>query len=448
MSQHKTQLRRLLATLPAAALVLGLAACGSSGDGGGSKAGDTATALDTPTTLTFWTWAPNMEKAVAGFEKKYPKIKVNVVNAGQSAAEYTKLQTAIKAGSGAPDIAQVEYFALPEFALSKRLVNLDEYGAADLKSKFTAAAWSQVTSNGGVYGIPQDTGPMAMFYNEKVLGEFGIAPPKTWAEFEAAAAKIHQADPNRFITSIDPGDAGGLDSLLWQAGSRPFQQKSATSVGVNLADDGAKKVSEFWTGLLEKKLVDPTPGWTNEWWQSMSSGKYAMWIVGAWAPGNLASTIPQTSGQWRAAPIPQWSPGDPVSSENGGSANVVPVTSTHKDAAVAFTKWLNSEADGTKALSDNGLFPATTDMLKDPAFLDKPIEVLGGQKANQVFAQSSAAVSPSWQFLPYQVYANSVFKDTVGQGIGGSGSMSAGMAAWQKRITDFGSQQGFSVSAP
>ncbi|MFC9331305.1 ABC transporter substrate-binding protein [Kitasatospora sp. NPDC057015] len=446
MSQHKTRLRRLLATLPAAALVLSLAACGSSD--GGSKAGDPATALDTPTTLTFWTWAPNMDKAVAGFEKKYPKIKVNVVNAGQSAAEYTKLQTAVKAGSGGPDIAQVEYFALPEFALGKRLVNLDEYGAADLRSRFTAAAWSQVTSNGGVYGIPQDTGPMAMFYNEKVLGEFGIAPPKTWAEFEAAATRIHQADPNRFITSIDPGDAGGLDSLLWQAGSRPFQQKSPTSVGVDLADDGAKKVSDFWSGLLAKKLVDPAPGWTNEWWQSMSSGKYAMWIVGAWAPGNLASTIPQTSGQWRAAPVPQWSTGDPVSSENGGSANVVPVTSTHKDAAVAFAKWLNSEPDGTKALSDGGLFPATTDMLKDPAFLDKPIEVLGGQKANQVFAQSSAAVSPTWQFLPYQVYANSVFKDTVGQGIAGNGSISSGMEAWQKRITDFGTQQGFSIATP
>lgn len=127
---------------------------------------------------------------------------------------------------------------------------------------------------------------------------------------------------------------------------------------------------------------------------------------------------------------------------------MVPVTSTHKDAAVAFTKWLNSDPDGTKALSDNGLFPATTDMLKDPAFLDKPIEVLGGQKANQVFAQSSAAVSPNWQFLPYQVYANSVFKDTVGQGIAGNGSISSGMEAWQKRITDFGTQQGFSITAP
>ena len=54
------------------------------------------------------------------------------------------------------------------------------------------------------------------------------------------------------------------------------------------------------------------PGWTNEWWQSMNSGRYAMWIIGAWAPGNIASTIPGTADNWRAAPMPQWNAGDNV----------------------------------------------------------------------------------------------------------------------------------------
>ncbi|KRV47997.1 sugar ABC transporter substrate-binding protein [Wenjunlia vitaminophila] len=437
--------RTLLSAFSAAALTLAVTACGNDGESG--PKGDPADALDTPTTLTFWTWAPNVDKVVARFEKKYPKIKVKVVNAGQSAAQYTKLQTAIKAGTGAPDVAQVEYFALPEFALTKRLVNLKDYGAAELEPKFAASAWSQVSISGGIYGIPQDTGPMAMFYNAEVLRKFGIEPPRTWAEFEAAADKLHRADPDRYITSIDPGDAGFLDSLLWQAGSRPFRQTSDSSVSVDLADNGAQKVAEFWTRLLNKNLVDTAPGWTNEWWQAMSSGKYAMWIIGAWAPGNLASTIPNTAGQWRAAPIPQWNAGDSVSAENGGSANVVTATSKHKEAAVAFATWLNAEAEGTRALSEAGLFPATTALLTDPDFLDTPIEVLGGQKANQVLAQSSEAVKTGWQFLPYQVYANSVFKDTVGQSIGARKPLASGLQAWQERITEFGEQQGFSVSA-
>src|SRR5688572_6642767 len=40
-------------------------------------------AMTTPTTLTFWTWVPNIEKEVALFEAAYPAIDVEVVNVGQ-----------------------------------------------------------------------------------------------------------------------------------------------------------------------------------------------------------------------------------------------------------------------------------------------------------------------------------------------------------------------------
>jgi multiple sugar transport system substrate-binding protein len=66
-------------------------------------------AMDTETTLTFWTWVPNIQNEVKLFTTKYPKIKVNVVNVGQGAPHYQKLRTAIQAGQGAPDVAQVEF---------------------------------------------------------------------------------------------------------------------------------------------------------------------------------------------------------------------------------------------------------------------------------------------------------------------------------------------------
>jgi multiple sugar transport system substrate-binding protein len=438
--------RLLLAAAPVAALALTLTACSGSADSGGASAASTAGALDKATTLTFWTWTPNLKPIVAKFEALHPKIKINVVNAGQGPAEYTKLETAIKAGTGGPDIAQVEYFALPELALSKDLVNLDDYNVQSLKDKFTASAWSQVSTNGGVYGVPQDTGPLTMFYRTDVFKKLGLKPPTTWKEFAADAAKIHAADPTHYITAVDPSDAGVVDSLIWQAGGKPFQTSGSTKVSVNLKDAGATKVSTLWTSLLSKKLADPTAIWTNEWWQGMAAGKYATWIAGAWAPGSIASTIPQTSGKWAAAPVPQWEAGGKASSENGGSSNAVPVTSKNKAAAVAFAEWLNSDPTATKALSDGGLFPATSALLKDPAFLNKKIAVLGDQQANQVYAASSAQVTPGWQYLPFQVYANSVFKDTAGQSISAGTALSTGLTAWQKRITEYGNRQGFTVS--
>lgn len=444
-------IRRAVALLAGGGLLAALlAGCGGSA-GGGSDASASASrlakALDTPTTLTFWTWAPNMKKTIPLFERKYPKIKVNVVNVGASADEYIKLQNAVKAGTGGPDIAAVEYFALPQFVLSKQVVNLSDYGAKALKSKFTASAWAQVNINGGIYGIPQDTGPVAMFYREDVLKKHGIKPPTTWQQFQAAAEKIHKADPNKYITSIDPGDAGTVESMLWQAGSRPFTTTNSTNVSVNLGGPAVAKWSALWSDLLNKKLVEATPGWTNEWWQGMSSGKYAMWISGAWATGVLASTIPQTAGKWRVAPMPQWEPGGTTTAELGGSSNVVPSTSKHKAAAAAFVEWLGSDPQAAASLADGGLFPSTTAQFANQSWLDKPLPIFGGQQANRILAQSSTQVGTGWQFLPFQIYANSVFKDTVGPTITPGGNLSAGLAAWQQRITDYGKQQGFTVTS-
>ena len=90
-----TRRKFLISSAAAASSAWLLAACG--GDGGGdSGPGPQASAsqipqteidkaLDTETTLTFWTWVPDITNQVKMFTTKYPKIKVNVVNVGQGA---------------------------------------------------------------------------------------------------------------------------------------------------------------------------------------------------------------------------------------------------------------------------------------------------------------------------------------------------------------------------
>ena len=433
--------RRALLALPAAAALALSAACGSSGT---PAASNTADALATPVTLTFWSWTPAAAPTVKLFEKQYPNIKIDLVNAGQSATEYTKLADAEKGGTGAPDVAQIEYFALPQFVLSKQVVNLDDYGAASLQPKYSASAWSQVSLNGGVYGYPQDTGPMVMFYRKDIFTRLGLTVPTTWDQFQADAVKIHQADPSDYITSIDPGDAGGMDSLIWAAGGAPFKS-SGTSVTANLSDPGAQKVATLWTNMLQQHLVDPTPGWTTDWWNGMAGGEFATWITGAWAPGSIGSTIPQTDSDWAAAPMPQWTAGADVTSQNGGSSDAVMATSQHKAAAAAFAQWLNTNPAATASLTANGLFPATTALLSSQSFLDAPISALDGQDANKVFVDASEHVAAGWQYLPYQVYANSVYGDTVGQAETAGTSIMTGLQSWQSQIDSYGTQQGFSV---
>jgi ABC-type glycerol-3-phosphate transport system substrate-binding protein len=55
-------------------------------------------------TLEFWSWVGGLDQVVKEFEKVYPNINVHVNNIGAGPTEYTKLQTVLKAGSGAPDV--------------------------------------------------------------------------------------------------------------------------------------------------------------------------------------------------------------------------------------------------------------------------------------------------------------------------------------------------------
>jgi len=95
----------------------------------GSPAQDTAKATGTQDSvdaalkaggsITYWTWTPSAKAQVAAFEQEYPNVKVNLVNAGTGKDQYTKLQNAIKAGSGGPDVAQIEYQAIPSMLISR-----------------------------------------------------------------------------------------------------------------------------------------------------------------------------------------------------------------------------------------------------------------------------------------------------------------------------------------
>ncbi|WP_439681156.1 ABC transporter substrate-binding protein [Embleya sp. MST-111070] len=440
-------IRRGSAVATAATLALTLAACGGGSGGGGTSGGKSdpaavRAALDKPAEITFWTWVPNIEKTVALFEKKYPNVKVHVVNVGQSKDQYVKLTGALKAGTGAPDVAQIEYFALPQFALTKSLVDMADYGVGGLKDKFAASAWSQVNVAGGIYGVPQDTGPMAMFYRKDVFEKFAVAPPKTWEEFAAVAKQVHAADPSVFMTFADPDDAGAATSLMWDLGGKPFTVDGTTGVTVNLkGDPGSKAYADVFGPLIKNKQVDGNSGFNSEWFQAMVAGKYAVWMAGAWAPAVLEKYLPQGRGQWGVAPMPGG-----AGAENGGSAVAVTTQSKNKEASVAFAQWLDSDPEAVKSLnSDVGLFPATKVLLDDPAFRSAELPYFPGSKPNEVFSDMSKAVRPGWQYLPFQVYASSIFKDTVGQVLQNGGDLTAALATWQDRLKSYGKEQGFTV---
>lgn len=427
-------------------LALGATACGGSdGDSSDQKpvsAGDIQAALKKGGTVTVWAWEPTLKKVAADFQVKYPKVKINLVGERSGDKHYTALSNAISAEKGVPDIAQVEYFAVGQYSLTKGLTELSPFGAGKLADTYTPGPWNAVSDGDKVYGLPMDSGPMALFYNKKIFDKYEIAVPTTWDEYVDAARELHKADPKIFIAN-DAGDAGFATSMLWQAGSRPYTV-DGTKVKIDFSDAGAKKYTDTWQQLLDEELLAPINGWTDDWYKGLADGTIATLATGAWMPANFVTGVPKAAGDWRAAPMPAWTKGDKASAENGGSSLALPALGRNKELAYAFAEYANA-GDGVGTRVEQGAFPATTAELRSDAFRNTEFAYFGGQKANEIFADSAAAVADDWSYLPFQQYANSIFNDTVGKAYVSDTDLAAGLKSWQDASVKYGKEQGFTV---
>ncbi|WP_271176935.1 extracellular solute-binding protein [Leifsonia poae] len=436
-------------------LAVALALTGCTGGGGGTSGTTTKPvsqseidkAMKTPTTLTFWTWVPDIKNEVALFEKKYPAIKVDVENVGQGAPHYQKLRTALKAGKGAPDVAQMEFQYISSFTVTDSLLDLAPYGASSLSNEYVPWVWNQVKQNDSIFAIPQDSGPMGNLYREDILSKAGVTKaPTTWDEYATDAAAV-KSKTGVFMSNLASSQAGQMLGLLWQAGVKPFGYDGSKGVKVDVNSAEAKKVATYWQGLIQKGYVSTDPDFTDSWYQGLANGKYAGWLTAAWAPVFLQGTAAKTSGLWRAAALPQ-TPGAKEASGNwGGSSDAVLKTTKNPIAAYELAKFINNDPESTLMLANKQfLFPTLNATLKDPAFVDQAAPFYGGQKVNALFADISTTVDTKFDWLPYMDYAYSSYTETMGKALAAKGDLSAGLDAWQKALVTYGTQQGFSVN--
>jgi multiple sugar transport system substrate-binding protein len=445
---NRRLIARTVAASVAAALVgLTLTACAGSGSPApaGDKGADAVeNALKEGGEITFWSWNTISKDQVAAFEKAYPKVKVDLVNSGGAGDSNLKLQNTLAAGKGAPDVVQLEYMSVPQFVLADAFVDLTDYGFADLQDLYTASSWQNI-SQGGIWGLPQDSGPMALFYNQATFDKFGLSVPTTWDEYIDAARTLHAADPEYFITNDSGLDGGFGSAMLWQAGSHAFQTEG-DKVTIDLQDEGAQRYAEKWGTLVDEGLVDGIGGWSDEWFAGLASGKIATLPAGAWMAGVLESGAKDGAGNWRVAPMPTYDGGEPATAENGGSTMAVTKQSKNPALAAGFLKWLNSSDESIDIFVGSGGFPATTAQLESSDFLNAEPEYFGGQQVNQVLVEAAKSVLPDWQYLPWQAYANSIYGDAMGPVYASHGDLADGLKAWQDANISYGKEQGFTVA--
>jgi len=398
--------------VPIALSALLLSACS-----GGSDSTSEASSSPKPAekvALNFWTWAPEMDKTVQVWNDSHPDIQVTVNKQDGGDPAVTKLLTAIKAKSGAPDLMQAEYQAIPTMVAAGALADIKGDIDPGLKDKFAPGVWNSVTlGTDAVYGVPQDSGPMVFYYRDDVFTKYKLKVPTTWDEYAATARTLHQKSPKTFLGTFSATDPGWFAGLTQQNGAS-WWSIDGQKWGVSIDSEQSRKVADYWGGLVQEGVIDNTPMYTPGWNAALNKGTQVGWVSAVWGPGVLAGNAANTKGKWKVAPLPQWDASASATGNWGGSSTAVTTQSKHKAAAAQFAAWINTDPAGVKALATiSNVYPA--DQAEAAGVLTAPPAFFSNQTDFYDIVAKVADTAGKFTYGPNTNVAYSSYNDTFGK---------------------------------
>jgi multiple sugar transport system substrate-binding protein len=439
--------KRWIAALASAALAaLALTACSA---GGSSTSSSCQAKISYPKApqVTVWAWYPHFDHTVEQFNQTHKNVQVCWTNAGAGTPEYTKFSTAIKAGSGAPDVVMLETDHVPSFVAQKGLVNLNSYGASKYQSDFSSGAWADETVNGGVYAIPVDGGPVGMLYRKDIFDKYGLTVPTTWAEYQADAEKLKAAGSTTLMTNLAGNGGGATEALLAQAGGNPPFDVKGTTISINVNDPGWKNIFTYWGTLVSQKLVGTEDSGTTDYNTHLVNGTYASIIAAAWEPGYLIGLKgAQKGSEWAAAPVPQWDPNNPVQVNIGGSAFAVSTQAKDKKLSAEVAEEIyNSPAALKYGAENNIIFPLNTSYTTTDSFINFPYPFFNGQTVNKDVFVPAAKAYKGLPASPFQDYFYDQLNQATAAVIQGKQTPSAALDGLQANLVKYAKTQGYTV---
>jgi ABC-type glycerol-3-phosphate transport system substrate-binding protein len=201
--------------------------------------------------------------------------------------------------------------------LEKSLLTEREY-----KGAFVNVVGNDFVKNGKIYGIPLTVDTMALFYNEDLFADAGIArPPENWDDFKENAEKLTKVDEYNNI--IQSGAAIGTAENIYRAGDilallmlqtgcsivNPETLESTVDVQVQNPDTGKL----FWPALEAMQFYvsfangsNPNYTWNPRMHHSVDSfieGKTAMMIGYTYAIETIKNKAPHLN--FKVVEIPQ-----------------------------------------------------------------------------------------------------------------------------------------------
>jgi cellobiose transport system substrate-binding protein len=356
-----------------------LAACGDTGSGGGTTDGRE---------LRLWYWGGGLsDPLVADTQQRFARREDIEMTSSLIGGNFRqKLLTSMNGGSNVPDITGIKgediAALLPN---ADRFIDLNTLGADRLSSQYLEWKWQQGRSQDGVQvGFPIDIGPTALFYRYDLLADAGLpaepdevaAATSTWEDYFALGQEFSRATPGAFWVR----NTGSVFSMAIGQGAKRLIDENNTFIGdqdhVRAAWDLA--VQPYEMGIDAAINDESLPA-------AMANGDLVTETGAAWYALDITSMAPDTSGNWRVAPLP----GGP--SNLGGSFLALPRECRNPEVAFEIITWMLSPENQARGFEDASLFPSAPAAYELPA-LTQADPFFGGQKTIEVFGPAAEGI--------------------------------------------------------
>ena len=432
----------------AAVVAILIAACGGSNSSSGSTMKDGfKQAAQSAGPLTVWVDSTRVPAAQA-YQKAHPNVKLHIVTYDGDANGANTLQTKVdlfdRTGSGWPDVVfsaeqNETTWAVPAgFAAP---LNRGLIPQATL-SKFASGSLNVCTVSGKVYCLRNDLAQVVLWYNAKLMKQWGYQVPTTWPQYEALGKKVARQHPGYLVGNA--GDTFTPEIYMWASQCKASDITGPRSVTVNVTSPQCTRMASLLdtlikAGSMSKLSVFSTAFNKNE------HGKVLMLPGPAWFSGAVfdsTSGLNVPKGQIAAAPIPQW-PGTstPSTGNVGGGTWLLSAHSKHLQEAVNFITWVttNNAYQGDLAPGFPAYVPAARVWLAHQAS--------SGYFANNITPVLEQAASQVWPGWNYGKWSNeSIWAATIDPGLTAGKTIVSMLPAWQTAITNYARSDGYTVS--
>lgn len=292
--------------------------------------------------------------------------------------------------------------------------------------------------DGKTYGLPQDTGPLVYFYNQKAFDELGIKVPKTKDELIEAAKTA--AASGKYIMDYEADEAGNIFAGLANA-SDPWYTVKNNAWVVNTNGSGSKAVAETFQELIDNKATLTNPRWVPSFDASLQDGTLIGNIGAAWeAPLFMDSAGDTGKGDWRVAQVGDWFGNGTKTGPDGGSGVAVLKGCEHKAEAMEFLDWFNTQVED---LTSQGLIvAASTEAAKTPESWN---EFYGGQDVMKEFATANDNMV-AFNYMPGYSAVAAAMQEAADKATDGSGKVADVFPVAQKTSIDTLKNYGLSVA--